>query len=86
MTQPLRTIFNRFIRPTNAKTGDQKTRASHAETTSSEPILFELSLDKHEEIPFSKVQEDFQKQLVKHQIEVEIQKGLAQRALYYVLK
>jgi hypothetical protein len=78
MTQPLRTIFNRFIKPSNAKAENQtKTRASHSETTQSEPILFELPLDKHEEIPFTQVQEDFQKQLMNHQIKVETQRALA---------
>lgn len=85
MTQLQRTIFNRFMRTTKANAGDQtETRASHAETTTSEPILFELSLDKHEETPYSKVQEDFQKQLVIHQIEVQIQRDLAwQYARWY---
>lgn len=78
MTQQLRTIFNRFMKPTNAKARDQtETRASHAETSSSEPIIFGLPLEEHEEKPYSKVQEDFQKQLVMHQIEVQTQRDLA---------
>jgi len=74
MTKPIQTILNLFIRPPNAKENHIEARTSHANTISSEPILFELSLDKQEETPFSIVQEeDFQKQRAHHLTEVELQ-------------
>jgi hypothetical protein len=73
MTQPIKTILNLFIKPPNAKENHTKTRTSHPDTISSEPILFELSLDKPKVTPYDTVQEDFQKQRPHHLTEVELQ-------------
>jgi hypothetical protein len=74
MTQPLRAIFNQFTRLAKVKAG---ANASHGETTTSEPILFEMHLDKHEEPSHSKAPEGYQKELEIHRIEVQIQRDLA---------
>jgi hypothetical protein len=79
MIQPLQTILNRFIRPTKSKVGNQnKFSESNAAPTTMEPILFELSIDKQEQVPESPVEEapveeDFHKQHPHHLTDAELQ-------------